>query len=360
MVWYDYHITQGFKWTDHHRNWHSGVDLGAPWHTPVTAAASGIVVFAECRPWGGQVDILTMRGGAAYVVTVLHLHSMLVNKNQHVAQGQLIGYSGGDGRGPCPTQMPKYSDGPHIHFELTLGSVGPYHGGPPYKVNANNFTVDPTPLLYALRTGGSEALPSGAAGATGAFDSSTLSALQAASSGGDSSGFPSLAALFDVPTATVDAINSMPGIDNLLYRLHDVETFPGWKSLDQVAPLGTLAAVQSGTAAANAAANAAASSGIIGAIGGAVLGAGATQAAGAASTIGAVLSPGRLVYWLVGNMLGNARAAFVRLVYLGIGGMLFLALVIAIGNAQINVTLDTAEKVTEAVGPALEAAAVVA
>lgn len=345
MVWYDYHITQGFKWTDHHRNWHSGVDLGAPWHTPVTAAASGIVVFAECRPWGGQVDILTMRGGAAYVVTVLHLHSILVNKNQHVAQGQLIGYSGGDGRGPCPTQMPKYSNGPHIHLELTLGSVGPYHGGPPYKVNATSFTVDPTPLLNALRTGGSEALPSGA------FDSNTLSALSSSSS---SSGFPSLATLFAVPKATVDAINGMPGIDNLLYRLHEVETFPGWKSLNQVAPASSASGGLSPSAAAAGAAV------VAGAVGGPILGSVASQVATATSAIETALNPGRVVYWIVGNLLGNARAAFVRLIYLGIGGMLFLALVIAIGNAQLNVTLDTAEKVTEAVGPALSAAAVVA
>lgn len=340
MEWYEYAVSRQFSWTDTHRTYHSGIDLAVPWNTRVTAPLAGTVVFAECRPWGGQVDVLTTWRGLPYVVTVLHLHSILVNKNQQVAAGQLLGYSGGDGRGPCPTQMPKYSNGPHVHLETTLGSVGPYHGGPPYKVNANSFTVNPMPLLVALR--GNEA-------STGRVESGGLGS-EPIPAGASSRvpDLPDLAALFAVPQASVDVLNSLPGLDNLVYRLHDAETFPGWRSLDQVAPMADTA-----TAALTGASNVAsviseAIPGSLGSVGASLFG-GAAQAAASASS---ALNPGRIVYWITGNVLGNARAGFVRLLYLGIGGMLFLALVIALGSAQMEVTLDTVEEIAPAVAGA--------
>src|SRR5512146_454113 len=108
-AWYDYHISQGFKWTDHNKTAHSGIDLAVPWNTPVTAPLAGTVIFAACKPWGGPVDVLVRWNNLTYVTTVLHLHSIMVNQGQQVIAGSLLGYSGGDGRGPCPTQMPKYS-----------------------------------------------------------------------------------------------------------------------------------------------------------------------------------------------------------------------------------------------------------
>lgn len=358
MAWYDYNITQGFKWTDTHKTWHSGIDIGAPWNTAVTAPLAGHVVFAQCKPWGGQVDVLVSYSSQPYVVTFLHLHSIMVNRGQSVAAGQLLGYSGGDSRGPCPTQMPKYSDGPHIHFELTLGSVGPYHGGPPYKVTASSFTVDPTPLYRTLHQ--QEAL----SGAFPGTEAAALSGLSEALPGSASEGvsLPGLDTLFAIPQATVDAVNAIPGIDNLIYRLHDAETFPGWKSLDQVAPLASDAA---SVAAAAAGGIAGTIPGLIpGALGGAGVGilqgvsgaAGAVGAAatGVAGTLASNLNPGRLVYWIAGNLLGNARAGFVRLLYLLIGGMLFLALVIALGSAQQEIVLKKAEEVAGAVAPFAE------
>ena len=350
-AWYDYPITQGFSWTDHHRTWHSGIDIGAPFDTPVTAALSGVVTFAQCKPWGGQVDILTTWNGLPHVVTVLHLHRMVVSRGQSVAAGQLLGYSGGDGRGPCATQMPKYSNGPHVHFEFTLGAVGPYHGGPPYRVSASSTTVDPKPLLDALRSG----LAQSGVGAFGAVAGANSDAALLPTA--TPVALPTLSAIFAVPQAAVDAINAIPGIDNLIYRLHEAETFPGWKSLDQVAPLGT------GAGAANAgSAIGASAGGIIGnaiAPGAGAIGAGAGAAiGGGVGTLGANLNPGRLVYWIAGNLIGNARAAFVRLIYLGLGGMLLLALVIALGSAQADVTLHVAEDVTQMAEPVLAAATV--
>jgi murein DD-endopeptidase MepM/ murein hydrolase activator NlpD len=344
MAWYDYKVTQGFKWSDHNKTGHSGLDLGAPWNTAVTAPLAGSVIFAQCKAWGGQVDILVNYSGRAYVATVLHLHSIMVNQGQSVVAGQLVGYSGGDTRGPCPTQMRVrgrpggYSDGPHIHFEMTLGSLGPYHGGPPYKVNANSFTVDPTPLLEALRNG---AVAGAVPGIGALFPEEAINTPV---------GLPGLDALFGIPQATVDAINAIPGIDNLIYRLHEAETF-NWKGLDQVAPLNTATPSAAGTAI-----------GAIGGIGGAIIAGTAGNAAQAAVTgiLGQNLNPGRLAYWMIGNLFGNARAAAVRLLYVLLGGMLLLALVIALGSAQAESSLEQASQLVEAAKPALEAAAVAA
>lgn len=347
MAWYDYNIGQKFKWTDTHRNWHSGIDIEAPWNTAVTAPLSGTVLFAQCRPWGGQVDVQVSYGQQSYVVTFLHLHSIMVNRGQSVTAGQLLGYSGGDSRGPCPTQMPKYSNGPHIHFELTLGNVGPYHGGPPYKVSANSFTVDPTPLYNTLKSGNvvAGAYP-GVASLESMFPGITTNTPVA---------LPGLDTLFAIPSATVDALNAIPGVDSLIYRLHEVETFPGWKSLDTVAPLGQDAQAGASAGAILGAGVGALAGGAFGGSSGAQAGAQTgAQVGTTAGTLGANLNPGRLVYWIAGNLIGNARAAFVRLLYLLIGGMLFLALVIALGSAQQEIVLKKAEEVAGAVAPLAE------
>lgn len=344
MAWYDYGVTQGFLWTDRRRSAHSGVDLGVPFNTPVTAPMSGTVLFAQCKPWGGQVDIAVVRGGLPYVVTVLHLHVLSVSAGQTVAAGQLLGYSGGDARGPCPTQMPKYSRGAHVHLELTLGTLGPYHGGPPYTISANSTTVDPMPLLQALRSGGVAGAASGL-GAYAALDPSVLLATPVSAQPFDT--------IFALPSATVSALEAIPGLDNLIYKLHEVETFPGWKSLDAIAPLGT-----DGTSAAAAAGGIATG---IGVIAGTVAGVGTSganavgQAAGSLGQLGATLNPGRLAYWIVGNLLGNVRAATLRLLYLSLGIILFLGLLIALGSAQAQENVQEIGQLVQEAGPIAEA-----
>ena len=323
MAWYDYHITQGFKWTPEHTNWHSGIDLGVPWNTPVTAALSGRVVFAQCKPWGGQVDILTTwqdssdRTPHPYVVTVLHLHKITVATGDSVVAGQLLGYSGGDERGPCPTDMKKYSNGPHVHFELTLGTLGPYHGGPPYKFGRNSHTVNPAYLLAYIR---------------GQIELQPPTPIDPGA-GSEPAALPAIDALFAIPQATTELLDAIPGVDNLIYRLHEAETFPGWKTVDQVAPLGNIPDIN-------------------------------VNAAGVSVRIplGWIerIGPGRIAYWLIGNLWGNARAAVVRFVFLTAGFMLLAALLIALGLAQIETNGEDASKVVQAVAPLVEGAAEVA
>ena len=90
---------------------HSGIDIAAPYGSPVRAAADGDVNAATMeRGYGREVtinhghDVLTVYG---------HLSAMAVVPGQHVTRGQVIGYVGESGR----------STGPHLHYEVRLHMV---------------------------------------------------------------------------------------------------------------------------------------------------------------------------------------------------------------------------------------------
>jgi murein DD-endopeptidase MepM/ murein hydrolase activator NlpD len=90
---------------------HSGIDISAPFGTPVRATADGEVSDAAmCAGYGREVvlnhghDVLTVYG---------HLSAIAVMPGQHVTQGQIIGYVGQSGR----------STGPHLHYEVRVHNV---------------------------------------------------------------------------------------------------------------------------------------------------------------------------------------------------------------------------------------------
>ncbi|MBD2189751.1 M23 family metallopeptidase [Pseudanabaena mucicola] len=90
-------------------SFHSGIDLGASFGTPVLAAKSGVVEFAG---WGGGYGNLIELDHGATGTRYAHLESIYVYQGQTVAQGQQIGIVGSTGR----------STGPHLHFELMVPS----------------------------------------------------------------------------------------------------------------------------------------------------------------------------------------------------------------------------------------------
>lgn len=90
---------------------HPGMDIDAPFGTPVRAAGDGEVTGTTMGAgYGRQVvldhghDMLTLYG---------HLSSIAVLPGQHVTRGQIIGYVGQTGR----------ATGPHLHYEVRIHNV---------------------------------------------------------------------------------------------------------------------------------------------------------------------------------------------------------------------------------------------
>ncbi len=116
---------------------HSGIDIDAPYGTPVRAAADGEVTGATMGAgYGRQIvldhghDVLTVYG---------HLSSIAVLTGQHVIRGQVIGYVGQSGR----------ATGPHLHYEVRVHNV-PVN---PHKYLRTTYeqiaTADSSPVVSA-------------------------------------------------------------------------------------------------------------------------------------------------------------------------------------------------------------------
>ena len=92
---------------------HTGIDFGAACGTPVYAAAAGTVFSAGWANDGGGNNVKISHGvvqGNSLTTIYYHNTSVTVSVGQHVAQGQLIAYSGTTGN----------STGCHSHFETWL------------------------------------------------------------------------------------------------------------------------------------------------------------------------------------------------------------------------------------------------
>lgn len=130
-------VTSGFRTPE--RPSHNGVDIGAPRHEPIYAAAAGLVITAACD--GDRTGQRCQRDGSpstpgcGWYVKVQHAGNIvtmychmqrrpLVQVGESVAAGEQLGNVGSTGR----------SSGPHLHFEVHL----PEAGGP----------VDPITFLH--------------------------------------------------------------------------------------------------------------------------------------------------------------------------------------------------------------------
>jgi murein DD-endopeptidase MepM/ murein hydrolase activator NlpD len=92
---------------------HPGIDLAAPVDTPVFAACTGTVVWAQWTTGYGQYIQIQQRGGT--VTAYGHLNQLDVSVGQTVTAGAVIGIEGSTGD----------STGPHLHFEVRTGIWGP-------------------------------------------------------------------------------------------------------------------------------------------------------------------------------------------------------------------------------------------
>jgi murein DD-endopeptidase MepM/ murein hydrolase activator NlpD len=109
-------ITTHFTYRGKRRG-HSGIDIAAPFKTPISAALSGTVTSSGWDVYG-YGNLLVIRGVDGRDYYYAHNSKLLVRRGQRVAQGQLIALMGSTGR----------STGSHLHFEVRSGSriINPY------------------------------------------------------------------------------------------------------------------------------------------------------------------------------------------------------------------------------------------
>jgi murein DD-endopeptidase MepM/ murein hydrolase activator NlpD len=91
---------------------HAGIDIAVPIGTPVKAAAAGTVIESGTLPGYGNVVIIDH--GAGTITRYAHLSSLTAKRGTTVAQGQVIGASGGARGAPGSGN----SQGPHLHYEV--------------------------------------------------------------------------------------------------------------------------------------------------------------------------------------------------------------------------------------------------
>ncbi|KQM68047.1 hypothetical protein ASE75_04115 [Sphingomonas sp. Leaf17] len=90
---------------------HKGIDIAAPYGTPIRAVVDGVVSFAGRNAGYGNFVKLTHGGGL--VSGYGHMSRFAVSPGQRVTQGQVIGYIGSTG----------LSTGPHLHWEVWRGGI---------------------------------------------------------------------------------------------------------------------------------------------------------------------------------------------------------------------------------------------
>jgi nucleoid-associated protein YgaU len=110
-------LTQGFH------SGHDGIDLGAPYGTPIVAAASGTVTKAGPLDPGGYGNYVEQITDEGYTVQYGHISEWYVQSGDYVHAGAVIGAVGNAGS----------STGPHLHLRVYDSSGSP---------------VDPETLFY--------------------------------------------------------------------------------------------------------------------------------------------------------------------------------------------------------------------
>lgn len=96
---------------------HNGIDIGVQQGTPVYAAKGGTVTTAALESGAGNHVVVT--SGSGYFTSYMHLSRISVSVGTVVAQGELIGYSGG----AVGTYGAGTSTGAHLDFRIMEAGV---------------------------------------------------------------------------------------------------------------------------------------------------------------------------------------------------------------------------------------------
>jgi len=93
---------------NHRQAFHPGLDLEAPYRSPVYSTAPGTVIFTGVKDSYGKV--VEIDHGHGIVTRYAHLHRILVARGQKIGAHHEIGELGSTGR----------STGPHLHYEVLV------------------------------------------------------------------------------------------------------------------------------------------------------------------------------------------------------------------------------------------------
>jgi murein DD-endopeptidase MepM/ murein hydrolase activator NlpD len=93
------------------KSFHEGIDFPSDVGTPIVAAASGKVIFADVHAQYGK--LIEIDHGNGLVSRYAHCSVLLVKEGDLVMRGQQVARVGTTGR----------STGPHLHFEVRLNGV---------------------------------------------------------------------------------------------------------------------------------------------------------------------------------------------------------------------------------------------
>lgn len=107
-----FRITTYFGQRGAFQRYHTGIDLAAPYGTPIVAAKAGQVEVAGWSSVGYGFHVVLDHGGGVETLYA-HMSRIAVRAGQWVEAGQVIGYVGSTG----------WSTGPHLHFEVRVGGV---------------------------------------------------------------------------------------------------------------------------------------------------------------------------------------------------------------------------------------------
>jgi murein DD-endopeptidase MepM/ murein hydrolase activator NlpD len=107
-----FRITTYFGGRGAFQRYHTGIDLAAPYGTPIVAAKSGQVEVAGWSSFGYGFHVVLDHGGGVETLYA-HMSRIAVRPGQWVEAGDLIGYVGSTG----------WSTGPHLHFEVRVNGV---------------------------------------------------------------------------------------------------------------------------------------------------------------------------------------------------------------------------------------------
>jgi murein DD-endopeptidase MepM/ murein hydrolase activator NlpD len=121
-------VTSGYGWRSlsGSKEFHDGLDIGAPIGTPIVAATSGKVLYAGPASGFGDWIVIQSAGGLMEVYGHMYANEIRVSPGQIVSEGQQIAAVGNNG----------FSTGAHLHFTVATG------------FDSSGYLISVNPLRY--------------------------------------------------------------------------------------------------------------------------------------------------------------------------------------------------------------------